>query len=69
MQLTLLISCFLSTKELLLLDEPFQFLDRLARDRVADYLQRYLGNDVTLILITHYEQDLQRWTEKTKKVG
>lgn len=69
MQLTLLMSCFANPKEILLLDEPFQFLDPQTRDRVADYLQQVLSDDVTLILITHYEQDLQRWTAKTRKIG
>jgi len=69
MQLTLLMACFMNSKELLLLDEPFQFLDPVTRDRVADYLQQFLSDDVTLILITHYEQDLQRWTEKTRRIG
>ncbi|HEX8061364.1 MAG TPA: ATP-binding cassette domain-containing protein [Cyclobacteriaceae bacterium] len=67
-QLTLLMSCFISSKELLLLDEPFQFLAPNVRDRVAEYLQQYLSGDTTLILITHYEEDLKRWTEKTMKV-
>jgi len=67
-QLTLLMNCFMSNKEVLLLDEPFQFLAPDARDRVADYLQQYLSDDTTLILITHYEEDLARWTEKTMRV-
>jgi molybdate transport system ATP-binding protein len=69
LQLVLLMRCFNNTRELLLLDEPFQFLDPETRDRVAAYLQQFLSDGVTLILITHYEQDLQRWTEKTKRVG
>lgn len=69
LQLTLLMSCFMNSKELLLLDEPFQFLDPATRDRVTEYLQQYISEDVTLILITHYEQDLQRWTEKTRRIG
>jgi molybdate transport system ATP-binding protein len=68
LQLALLMNCFMSNKELLLLDEPFQFLAPDVRDRVADYLQQYLSGDTTLILITHYEEDLARWTEKTMKV-
>jgi len=68
LQLTLLIKCFLTNKELLLLDEPFQFLAPEVRDRVFDYLQEYLSDDVTLILITHYEYDLMRWTEKTMRI-
>jgi len=68
MQLTLLMRCFMSNKEILLLDEPFQFLAPNVRDLVADYLQKYLADDTTLILITHYEEDLARWTEKTMRV-
>lgn len=68
MQLTLLMRCFMSNKEMLLLDEPFQFLAPNVRDLVADYLQKYLADDTTLILITHYEEDLARWTEKTMRV-
>lgn len=68
MQLTLLMSCFMSDKELLLLDEPFQFLSLVQRARVSEYLQGYLKPAVTLILITHYDQDLARWTEKTMRL-
>jgi molybdate transport system ATP-binding protein len=67
-QLTLLMNCFMSNRELLLLDEPFQFLAPGVRDLVAEYLQRFLSDDTTLILITHYEEDLSRWTEKTIRV-
>lgn len=68
LQLALLMKCFMSNKELLLLDEPFQFLAPEVRDRVADYLQQYLSDDITLILITHYENDLARWTQKTIRI-
>ena len=68
LQLTLLMNCFMDNKELLLLDEPFQFLAPGVRDLVAEYLQQYLSDDTTLILITHYEEDLARWTEKTMRV-
>ncbi|HMJ70258.1 MAG TPA: ATP-binding cassette domain-containing protein [Cyclobacteriaceae bacterium] len=68
LQLTLLMSCFMDTKELLLLDEPFQFLSPEIRELVSDYLQGYVHKDITLVLITHYDQDLVRWTEKTMRV-
>lgn len=68
LQLTLLISCFMSDKELLLLDEPFQFLSLEQRDRVSAYLQTYLRPETTLVLITHYDHDLARWTEKTMRL-
>jgi len=62
LQLVLLISLFLSQKELLLLDEPFQFLDPVQKKRVTEYLESHLNESVTLILITHYERDVEKWT-------
>ncbi len=62
LQLVLLISLFLSQKELLLLDEPFQFLDPVQKERVNEYLESHLNDFVTLILITHYEKDVEKWT-------
>jgi molybdate transport system ATP-binding protein len=62
LQLMLIISVFLSRKELLLLDEPFQFLDKTQKDRVSNYMQQHLQRDTTLVLITHYEHDLKKWT-------
>jgi len=64
LQLMFLIQYFLGQKELLLLDEPFQFLDPVAKDRVNAYLQEHLDSSVTLVLITHYEEDIRRWTSQ-----
>ena len=63
LQLVLLIALFLSQKELLLLDEPFQFLDPMQKARVNEYLNIHLDENTTLILITHYEGDVAQWTE------
>jgi molybdate transport system ATP-binding protein len=57
-----LIIFFLSKKELLLLDEPFQFLDEDQRQRVSDYLNYYLDESITLVMITHDESDIEKWT-------
>ncbi len=65
LQLMLIISSFLEEKEILLLDEPFQFLDIKQKNRVTEYLQGHLSSQTTLILITHYEEDIATWTEKT----
>lgn len=65
LQLMVIIRSFLEEKEILLLDEPFQFLDATQKNRVADYLQNHLRPQTTLILITHYEEDITTWTEKT----
>lgn len=64
LQLMFLIQYFLGQKELLLLDEPFQFLDPVQKDRVNTYLQEHLDGGVTLVLITHYEEDIRRWTSQ-----
>jgi len=62
LQLVLLVALFLSQKELLLLDEPFQFLDPIQKARVNEYLGNHLDENITLVLITHYEGDVERWT-------
>jgi molybdate transport system ATP-binding protein len=62
LQLVLLVSLFLAPKELLLLDEPFQFLDPQQKERVTAYLHSFLEESTTLVLITHYEDDVNQWT-------
>jgi molybdate transport system ATP-binding protein len=64
LQLILLIALFLAPKELLLLDEPFQFLDPQQKERVTDYLHTFLEVSTTMILITHYEEDVNKWTHQ-----
>lgn len=68
LQLVLLINMFMEDKELLLLDEPFQFLDPHNHERVTQYLNHYLDRDVTLVLITHDENDVKRWTQFRKQI-
>jgi molybdate transport system ATP-binding protein len=63
LQLVLLIKLFVSKKEILLLDEPFQFLDARRKEQVMRYLESALDGETTLILITHYEDDVNRWTK------
>lgn len=65
LQLMQLINCFLSDKELLLLDEPFQFLDVHHKELVQQYIQSHLHADRTLVLITHYQEDIVHWTSNT----
>lgn len=66
LQMVLLMKTFLDERALLLLDEPFQFLDPHNRSRISDYLNSYLDRDVTLVLITHDENDVAHWTQKRK---
>ena len=68
LQLMAIMNCFLTEKELLLLDEPFQFLDTAQRRNLSRFLQSHLHPDTTLILITHYADDLAEWTNRTKEV-
>jgi molybdate transport system ATP-binding protein len=68
LQLMLIMNCFLTEKEMLLLDEPFQFLDIEQRRNLSHYLQTHLSRKTTLILITHYQKDLDEWTEHTKRL-
>ena len=58
MQLVLIMNCFLVPRELLLLDEPFRFLDARNKDLVMKYLLSRLNPEVTLILITHFKEDI-----------
>lgn len=64
LQMMLLMQSFMETRELVLLDEPFQFLDSVSKQRVVEYLSHHLESDTTLVLITHYEDDLLQWTKK-----
>lgn len=64
LQLLMIVKCFLSDKELWLLDEPFQFLDNHKKEKVSDYLASHLRKDLTVIMITHYDHDRLRWTDK-----
>lgn len=68
LQLMLIMNCFLTDKELLLLDEPFQFLDERQSANLSRFLQSHIHQDTTLILITHYEKDLINWTEHTMRI-
>lgn len=68
LQLLLLMNMFLDDKELLLLDEPFQFLDPHHHEKVTRYLNHYLDENITLILITHDEKDVERWTQLRKQL-
>ncbi len=63
LQLVLLLALFLAPKELLLLDEPFQFLDPEQKETVTNYLHSFLEESTTLVLITHYEDDMNEWTQ------
>ena len=60
-QLVFIIKSLLVPKELLLLDEPFRFLDLNQKEKLNQYLQLHLNEETTLVLITHDEYDMKRW--------
>lgn len=64
LQVVLLIQCLLQHRELVLLDEPFQFLDPTRKQSVMQFLNDYLNTNSTLIMITHYEEDLVKWAKR-----
>jgi molybdate transport system ATP-binding protein len=63
LQLLMVMNSLLSDKELLLLDEPFQFLDPVLKAKLIQFLHEHLFTDTTLVLITHYEEDIREWTQ------
>jgi molybdate transport system ATP-binding protein len=68
LQLILMVALFLSQRELLLLDEPFQFLDPHHKKQVSQYLEAHMDESVTLVIITHYESDVARWSNHRKRL-
>ena len=68
LQMLMILISFMEEKELLLLDEPFQFLDIRQKELLSKYLQQHLHEKTTLILITHYEQDIENWTSLRKQI-
>lgn len=68
LQVILILQCLLSDCELLLLDEPYQFLDNERKAALNEVLTSYLDKSKTLILITHYAADLEQWTSFTKQL-
>jgi molybdate transport system ATP-binding protein len=61
LQLVFILKSLLIPKELLLLDEPFRFLDLNQKEKLNHYLQLHLNEETTLVLITHDEHDIKRW--------
>jgi molybdate transport system ATP-binding protein len=64
LQIILIVNCLSSQKELILLDEPFRFLDPQQKERVNTYLLSHLNESVTSVIITHDERDITFWGAK-----
>jgi molybdate transport system ATP-binding protein len=59
-RLVLLIRALVKRPPVLILDEPFQGLDRGMMDRAKDWLNSRLGSEQTLIFVTHYAEEIPR---------
>ncbi|WP_165823959.1 ATP-binding cassette domain-containing protein [Pseudochryseolinea flava] len=63
LQLLLLMKSFIAPKDLLLLDEPFQFLDNESKTKLNSFLSSQLKAGVTMVMITHDIRDVEHWTQ------
>src|SRR5262249_5381919 len=59
-RLVLLVRALVKRPPLLILDEPFQGLDRVTMERARDWLDRHLAADQTLIVVTHDPAEIPR---------
>ena len=59
-RLVLLVRALVKRPPLLILDEPFQGLDRTAIARARDWLDRRLGPDQALLFVSHYADEIPR---------
>lgn len=59
-RLVLLVRALVKRPELLILDEPFQSLDGSAMRFARDWLDSRLGEDQTLLFVSHFEDELPR---------
>ncbi len=63
-RLVLLIRALVKGPPLLILDEPFQGLDTGLVARLRDWLDRRLRPDQTLLLVTHYAEEVPRTVDR-----
>jgi len=67
-RLVLLARALVKRPKLLILDEPFQALDVDRMNRCRDWLDRELGNDQTLLFVTHDLAELPRSVTRTLRL-
>ena len=68
-RLVLLVRAFVKCPDLLILDEPFHGLDNRYRLRAQALIDRYMQNpSKTLIMVTHYEEELPQCIDHTLKL-
>lgn len=59
-RLVLLARALVKRPPLVILDEPFQGLDRATADRLRDWLDRHLSPAQTLLFVSHHEEEIPR---------
>ena len=59
-RLVLLARALVKRPPLVILDEPFQGLDRATADRCRDWLDRHLSADQTLLFVSHHAEEIPR---------
>ncbi len=67
-RLVLLARALVKRPPLLILDEPFQGMDATATARCRDWLDRELGEDQTLLFVTHEPNELPHGVSKTLRL-
>ena len=63
-RLVLFVRALVKRPALLILDEPFQALDSTTMRHARDWLDANLGEDQTLLFVSHHEEELPRSIEK-----
>ncbi len=64
LRLTLVARAFVRARRLWLLDEPFDGLDALARQRLRARLDESVANGATVVLATHHEEDVPDYVSR-----
>jgi molybdate transport system ATP-binding protein len=67
-RLVLLARALVKRPRLLILDEPFQGMDAASTARGRDWLDRELGDDQTLLFVTHEPAELPRSVTQTLRL-
>jgi molybdate transport system ATP-binding protein len=67
-RLVLLLRALVKRPPLLILDEPFQGFDGELMQRCRAWLDRELGEDQTLLFVTHDPQELPRCVDRTLRL-
>jgi molybdate transport system ATP-binding protein len=67
-RLVLLARALVKRPPLVILDEPFQGMDAASTARCRDWLDRELGDDQTLLFVTHEPSELPRGVSKTLRL-